>query len=100
MTLEEINLCIKSYQQKEELKAKEILASNYNSAFLIASFVGAVLNGKEIPTISQIYPDQFPELPEPKEEENKAWMIYKEQMLDFAIAHNKKRQRKVSNIDG
>ncbi len=97
MTLEEINLCIKSYQQKEELKAKEILASNYNSAFLIASFVGAVLNGKEIPTISQIYPDQFPE---PKEEENKAWMIYKEQMLDFAIAYNKKRQRKVSNIDG
>lgn len=96
MTLEEINLCIKSYQQKEELKAKEILASNYNSAFLIASFVGAMLNGEQIPTISQIYPDQFPE---PKEEENKAWMIYKEQMLDFAIAHNKKRQRKVSNID-
>lgn len=98
MTLEEINLCIKSYQQKEELKAKEILASNYNSAFLIASFVGAMLNGKEIPTISQIYPDQFPDTT--KKEETKAWMIYKEQMLDFAIAHNKKRQRKVSNIDG
>ena len=98
MTIGEISLVIKSFQKREEIKAKEILATNYNSAFMIASFVGDILNGKKIPSINELYPNQFPKEEVPVEED-KSWMLYKEQMLDFAAAHNKNRQRKVNKID-
>lgn len=77
MTIGEILLVIKSFQKREETKAKEILATNYNSAYMIASFVGAMLNGKKIPSINELYPNQFPEEEVPVEED-KSWMLYKE----------------------
>lgn len=84
-------MVMKSFQRKEELKAKEILASNYNCSYMISNFVGCVLNGKPIPSIHQLFPSQFPT----EEKQDNSWMLYKEQMLDFAMAHNKKR--KVNN---
>lgn len=89
MTIGEINLLIQTFQEKEEIRAKEILASNYNLASMIASFVGCSLAGKQIPDINELYPTQFQE--EKPIEEDMSWMIYKEQMIDFAIAHNKQR---------
>lgn len=88
MTIGEIDLLIKTFQEKEEIRAKEILASNYNLASMIASFISCSLAGKQIPDINELYP-QFQE--EKPIEEDKSWMIYKEQMIDFAIAHNKQR---------
>ena len=87
MTIGEIDLLIKTFQEKEEIRAKEILASNYNLASMIASFGGCSLAGKQIPDINELYPTQFQE--NKPIEEDKSWMIYKEQMIDFAIAHNK-----------
>lgn len=89
MTIGEINLLIQTFQEKEEIRAKEILASNYNLASMIASFISCSLAGKQIPDINELYPTQFQE--EKPIEEDKSWMIYKEQMIDFAIAHNKQR---------
>lgn len=89
MTIGEINLLIQTFQEKEEIRAKEILASNYNLASMIAGFVGCSLAGKQIPDINELYPTQFQE--EKPIEDDKSWMIYKEQMIDFAIAHNKQR---------
>lgn len=89
MTIGEIDLLIKTFQEKEEIRAKEILASNYNLASMVATFVGCSLTGKQIPDINELYPTQFQE--EKPIEDDKSWMIYKEQMIDFAIAHNKQR---------
>ena len=77
MTIGEILLVIKSFQKREETKAKEILATNYNSAYMIASFVGNMLNGKKIPSINELYPNEFP-IEEKPIEEDKSWMLYKE----------------------
>lgn len=44
---------------------------------MIASFVGAMLNGKKIPSINELYPNQFPKEEVPVEED-KSWMLYKE----------------------
>ena len=46
MTISEIDLLIKTFQEKEEIRAKEILASNYNLASMVATFVGCSLAGK------------------------------------------------------
>jgi hypothetical protein len=46
MTIGEIDLLIKTFQEKEEIRAKEILASNYNLASMVATFVGCSLAGK------------------------------------------------------
>lgn len=89
MTIGEINLLIQTFQEKEEMRAKEIIATNYNLATMVATFVGCSLAGKQIPDINELYPTQFQE--EKPIEEDKSWMIYKEQMIDFAIAHNKQR---------
>lgn len=72
------------------MRAKEIIASNYNLAAMTATFVGANLGGKNIPFIEELYPDQFSE---PKKEVDNSWVIYKERMMDYAIAHNKNRKK-------
>lgn len=67
------------------------MVHNYSLAKNIAIFVSLAFNGKEIPTIYDTYPGMFdeytPEIPKGSE----PWRLYKEQMLDFAIMHNKKR---------
>ena len=81
-TIGEIALYLKVFQENEEAKAKEILVSNYNIAYLTSSFVGCSLNGKPIPSIQQLFPDIFREenVEEQKKKENeeKALALYKE----------------------
>ena len=97
-TIGEIVLYLKAYTEREEARSKELLTSNYNIAYLTACFVGYTFDGKPIPSIQQLFPTVFTEENVEKEQEEKALALYKEQMLDFAIAHNKKRtQRKVTN---
>jgi len=56
MTIGEITLTIQTFQKREETKAKEILATNYNLACMITDFIGRSLNGQSIPTIQEVYP--------------------------------------------
>ena len=65
------------------------VANNYMIASLTASFVSSVFSGNEIPTLSEVYPDLFKEEQKEEEIEDKSWMLYKEQFIDFANAHNK-----------
>lgn len=90
MTISEIMLICDSYNQKQELELKTKLSMNYNLANLVSIFVNLRLNGKEVPTLQETYPEIFGETKQQQEKEDKSWMIYKEQFLDFARSHNKK----------
>ncbi len=96
MTIGEIHIVIKSFQKQKEEEVKENLVGAYNTAFLTATFINSSMNGKPIPQMYELFPTLFhPEEDksdeEIKEQEFKAMMLYKEQMLDFAAAHNKRR---------
>lgn len=88
-TIGELKLIIDNYVNKKEEELKGNVANNYTIASLTASFVGSVLSGNEIPTLSEVYPDLFKEEQKEEEIEDKSWMLYKEQFIDFANAHNK-----------
>lgn len=90
MTLAEIYIICDSYNMKQEEELKTKLSMNYNLANLISIFVNLRLNGNEIPTLQQTYPNLFEVVEEQNEKDDKSWMIYKEQFLDFAHSHNKK----------
>lgn len=94
MTIGEIVQVLKLHREQEEARVKENLINAYNSACLTASFVCCGLNGKKFPSIQEMFPDMFPqEIQQIQEDRDyKAMMLYKEQMIDFAKAHNKKRQ--------
>jgi hypothetical protein len=72
-----------------EERSKSELINNYNLATQIAQFVNLGLNGKPIPQISEIYPGLFSDKASKPVEDNR-WMLWKEQMIDFAHLHNKK----------
>lgn len=86
-TIKEILLLIKTFKDNEKSRKMNM----YDSAQLIATCVLNGLNGKPFPAIHEFYPSLFA-APEP--EEDKSWMLYKEQMIDFANSFNKKRQAK------
>lgn len=90
MTLKEINTFIKAIQQKEKMNRTQ----TYLVASLTANFVGCVMNGKQIPPIHQVFPEVYEELAQKEQEEQdyRAMMLYKEQMLDYAIAVNKRNK--------
>lgn len=92
MTLKELLEYIKAIQEKEKQKRQ----AQYLQASLTANFVGCVMNGKPIPPIHQVFPEIYQDLVQKEQEEQdyKAMMLYKEQMLDFANYHNKRRQAK------
>lgn len=68
----------------------------YLMASLTANFVGCVMNGKQIPPIHQVFPEVYEELAQKEQEEQdyRAMMLYKEQMLDYAMAVNKRNKAK------
>ena len=86
-TVGEIVLFIKNFKENEKNRKMEM----YDSAQLIATCVLSGLNGKPFPTLQEFYPTLFAN---PQPQEDKSWMLYKEQMIDFANAFNKKRQAK------
>lgn len=92
MTLKEINAFIKAIQQKEKTNRTQA----YLVASLTANFVGCVMNGKQIPPIHQVFPEVYEELAQKEQEEQdyRAMMLYKEQMLDYAMAVNKRNKAK------
>ena len=59
-------------------------------ANLISIDVSCRLNGEEIPTLEQVFPNLFNE-PQQEEEKEVDWAAIrlKEQLLDFAEQHNK-----------
>ena len=86
MTIGELYMHFEAHRESEERRAKELLISNYNLAQVISTMVLRGLNGKQPPSISEFYPNEFPD---PNEELKIAMM--KEKMIDFAIQANKKR---------
>lgn len=81
--LEYLNL----YKENKELQVKEQSINIYQTALLTAIFINRANNGKQPPTINEVYPNLFQsdELPETIDN---SWIIYKEQMLDYAEQHN------------
>ena len=66
-----------------------MMLNSYNLASLTATFVGTILSGNSLPAVKEVYPDLFTDEAE-EEVEDKSWMLYKEQFIDFANEHNKK----------
>ena len=67
----------------------EILHDNYQIALLTSIFTNRANNGKQPPTLQELYPDVF-EDELPKDTIDNSWIYYKEQMLDYAEKHNQK----------
>lgn len=85
---------IKAIQEVEKRKRQE----QYLQASLTASFMGCVWGNKPIPPIHEVFPEIYVEQVQQEQTQQdkdyKAMMLYKEQMLDFANAHNKRRMAK------
>lgn len=92
MTVGEIIFAIECYNERTREEYKKDLALNYALAQNIAVAVSANLSGQKAPSLYETYPDLFRE--EQPLQEDKTWMLYKEQFIDFAQAHNKKRGEK------
>lgn len=90
MTLKEITIFIRSIQQQEKQKRQD----QYIQASLIANFVGCVIGGKQIPAIHQVFPEIYQEEAKVDQEKRdyQAMMLYKEQMLDYAMRVNKRNK--------
>ena len=82
-----------------EERSKMELINNYNLATQIAQFVNLGLNGKPIPPISELYPGLFNQSASKPAEDNR-WMLWKEQMIDYANQHNKKRRQQLQKAGG
>lgn len=91
MTLKEISDFIKAVQKREKDKRANI----YLHSSMLASFVGNVINGKTIPPIYEVLPEDFGYIK--AEADERATMLQKEQWLDFAQRHNAKRQARGEN---
>lgn len=88
MTLKEILYYIEAYNTKREVELKQSAIDSYNLASLFSSFIGCALSGKKIPSLSDCYPDFFP-----KQENEDIWMLWKEQLIDYANLHNKNKRK-------
>ena len=69
---------MESYQRKRQLFTKD----QYNTAAMIAGFVGSVISGKSIPEYNELFASD-------DDTAETDIDIYKEQFIDFALAHNK-----------
>ena len=88
-TYGEIVDLINTYRENQEQKMKERLHDNYQIALLTSIFTNRANNGKQPPTLQELYPDVF-EDELPKDTIDSSWIYYKEQMLDYAEKHNQK----------
>lgn len=92
MTLKELLEYLKAIQEQEKMKRQEY----YLQASLTASFIGCVWGGKPIPPIQEVFPEVYDEqlrqMQNMQDKDYMATMLYKEQMLDFAMSHNKRRK--------
>lgn len=88
-TYGEIVELIKLYKENQEEQSKEQLVNNYQIALLTSVFTNRANNGKQPPTLHELYPKVFEEEIPEEEAESNALAFYKEQMMDFALAHNR-----------
>ncbi len=90
-TYGEIIEFLHNYKEKQEQTVKEQTMHTYQIALLTAVFINRANNGKQPPTLQEIYPNLFSsgELPEAIDN---SWIIQKEMMLDYAEGHNKQRK--------
>ena len=90
MTNYEIIQYLKAIQQKQKEQREAI----YLEAQLTANFVSYVLNGKQIPPIQNVFPETFKVAEQDKKKQEELQLaLYKEQMIDWAKAHNKQRAK-------
>ena len=90
MTNYEIIQYLKAIQQKQKEQREAI----YLEAQLTANFVGYVLNGKQTPPIQNVFPETFKVAEQDKKKQEELQLaLYKEQMIDWAKAHNKQRAK-------
>lgn len=82
---------INVHNEKQAAKAKELIASNYNQAQLISLFVAKRFDGQDVPTIQELYPNEFGATEvEQEQQEDNSWVIAKERLTDYAVWHNDK----------
>lgn len=91
LSLAELNMIIEAHSEIQERQLKVTAIQNYQLAFLISMDVSCRLNGEEVPTLEQVFPNLFNE-PQPEKEVDWAAIRLKEQLLDFAEQHNKQRK--------
>lgn len=93
LTIAEIKLVLNNYKELEEQRAKELAATIYNQATMTASFIGAMMSGKSIPSISDLYPSIFKKEDLVDEEIDKRQLeIMKARLIEFTMNHNKQRR--------
>lgn len=95
--MKEIIILLDSHKRKEESRAKEVIARNYNLASMIAGFVGRTLNGKHLPELEELYPalvsvEQM-EAQQKQQEEREA-LRYKMKFMNFAMNANAQRAKR------
>lgn len=98
LTLKEITIILQNYKEKEERRAKEITTIMYNGSVMVAQFVNLGLNGKQIPSYSELFPSTAEiekDEEKQKELEYKKAMLLKEQFMFWAKEHNKQRHKKL-----
>ena len=91
LSLAELNMIIEAHSEIQEKQLKVAAIQNYQLASLISIDVSCRLNGEEVPTLEQVFPNLFNE-PQQEKEVDWAAIRLKEQLLDFAEQHNKQRK--------
>jgi len=92
MTLKEVQLVIEcdNEMKKQELEVKK--HQIYDDSYLTALFVGCILNGKTIPSFSEIFPDTKSDTKSVTSTLDNNTLMIKEKLLDFANKANKRRK--------
>lgn len=85
MTWGEVVPIVQVYMKKQEDEIKSKLALNYSLADMISYFTCLRLNGNKIPSLQESYPEL---IKDKKQKQDMSWMVWKEQFIDYANAHN------------
>jgi hypothetical protein len=94
LTLKEMTLILRNYNETKEDEIRQQTIMNFNLANLVADFTTLRFNGKPIPSYDECFPQLTLNRMSQKEREEleyKQAMFLKEQMMFAAEAHNAKR---------
>ena len=74
---------------------KNNLSLAYTQAQLTATFIMAGIGGQPAPSLQELFPEIYGGSTQVSESKrNDAWMLYKEQFIDYAEKHNERRRLK------
>lgn len=93
MTYGEIVLVLRAHSMKKKASLKQLLSLNHSMADLIGASVARLMNkDAKYPTLYEAFPTVFEEerSQEQAREQAREWLIYKERLMTYANAHNKK----------